>query len=158
MKKKKILIPLICFTVVVLLLVTFLIVASNYKKTYTFDKTYKLQITREKLTDKELEKIDKKKNSFFDKESKKVTFSDKEVDVMIFIYNDETIYSNVNKTLKGNKMIWNKTTTKIENNLYNKQIINNYVDITTHIVNVKFVEYPLWKSRNVLYVTYYFED
>lgn len=158
MKKKRIMIPLICLVVVVFALITFLIVASNYKKTYVFDRNYKLQITREKLDNNDLKKLDAKKEKFFNEECKKVTFFGKEVDIMVFIYNDETIYSNVNKTLEANKMIWNKTTTTIKNNLYNRQIINNFVEITNHIVNVKFVEYPLWKSKNCLYVTYYFED
>ena len=118
MKKKVVLTVMICGYTLLFALLGFLLFATSYKKTYTFDKTYKLQITRDTLTQKEMESIANRQDRFFNKGYDTATFSGKEVDVLILVYSSESTHANVVQTLKCDKMVWKKTPYKIENNLH----------------------------------------
>lgn len=154
MKKKKILIPLICLVVVVLSLVAFLIVASNYKKTYVLNKTdYRLSIcpTEGYYTNE--------KTYYYYRDKGKELAQGKNVSVKqdITLWVIDKISGTPQKILTCTQTKYTKGDKNIERNAYIQVYGYNGYEIPTNGY-YKFVEYPLWKSKNILYVTYYFED
>lgn len=154
MKKKRIMISLICLVVVVFALMTFLIVASNYKKTYVLNKTdYAIGINP-----KQYYGLDQKVLDYY-KEKKQQYIEGKDFEVVqqvdLFIYDkthttrDKNIKCTKSKYIRGNK------NTEHNANVYMYGYIEYEIPRMGHY---EFVEYPLWKTKNCLYVTYYFED
>ena len=154
MKKKKILIPIICFTAVIILsLVTFLIVASNYKKTYVLNtKDYFVSLVPEGYYG-----LDVKVNNYYlEKRNEYINGKDFSVNqkISVFVY-DET-HTTEKKVLKCTKSKYVKGNSSTEHNaiIYLYGYHNHEIPKKGHY---EFVEYPLWKSKNYLYVVYTYE-
>lgn len=155
MKKNKILISLSCFaTIIILSLVTFLIVASNYKKTYVLNaEDYRIGINPQKYYGYDMKIYNyyqEKKQAYRNGENFEVI---QQIDLFIF---DET-HTTRKKVITCTKSKYIRGNSNTEHNAF----IYTYGYMEHEIPRkgyYKFVEYPLWKSKNCLYVTYCFGD
>lgn len=164
--KKRILIPLICVIACMVVLFTYLMVATNYKKVYTFDNamcTAKVSINpkakeNEKEYKKVLDKVYDKITKFLTEDKKNVTFSNKECYIEIVAYDKNyTIGTVILESKNCNTLTINKVNKEIDNNLIGINGLQSYAYLASIYskCSVKYIEYPLMKSMNKVIMYYY---
>lgn len=165
--KKRILIPLICVIACMVALFTYLMVATNYKKVYTYEDTVcsikasvnpKLK-SYEKVSNKVYDKLEK----FLNENKKSVTLSGNECYLTINEYDKNSLYAEqpiLLETKNCSKLTIIKTNGEFNDNLYGMALLQSYTLLFPVYpkCSVKYVEYPLMKSKSKVILYYYNED
>ena len=164
--KKRILIPLICVIACMVVLFTYLMVATNYKKVYTFDDetiTCYMKVSvnpKLKSYDKASNKVYNKLTKFSDENKKSVSFSGDECYVTISVCDKNSLYGEqpiILETKNCSKLTVVRTVGEFNDNLYSMAGLQSYTLLLqfSYKSSIKYVEYPLMKSKNKVIMYYY---